>query len=143
MKNLKMFFANVIPFINVIGKELKTLAIVTLKITGNIKKVLKEPVTKAVIELVLPKEIQDLIPNVDNVLAVAINTLHNVTGESPLNETQTIVHFIKELKTKPTFVQNALLQKLAGIILMILDKSKHKEKEYQIVTDTLLAHSNL
>jgi len=140
--NLRKLYDHVAAWFALLGTGMKNFASQALEISGSllsfVRTVEGNPTAAAILAAILPAKIAAAIPQAESVLVQAIATLTGLTDKDKKNDKKVIEEFIKWLQVQPPLVQNAIAQKLAAVILSLLDGGGDKENVYQSIIDALL-----
>ena len=125
-----------------VATELKKLTTAAISVTSAILTVLSNNTVDAILDTILPPSIVALFPTIEADLLKALNALMGVEeGDlTPLDET--LDAFITWLKKQPGVLQDGICQKLAAILLSLLEGNM-TVTEAQMYVDAAIHKSEL
>lgn len=133
--NFKNLFGATLDNGKWVKNELQVICDFAVNVTGAVLGLLKSPVVNAVLSTILPAEIVKAVPEAETILTTALNMFMGIEAKPGETPEQIIDAFIVWLKSQPGFMQDAICQKLAAIILSIASNGGVTVTQAQQITD--------
>lgn len=129
LEKIKAIFAGLIMEWHKLTGNMQAYITIALHITGTIAAVAENATVDTILSVLSPA-ISKLLPNAELMLNAAISALMGLQTGSVADTKQLLAEFINWLNTQPAFTKNAMLHKLASIIVSLLDSNAQSEAYY-------------